>query len=314
MLQQTQVNTVRPYFRRFLRRFPSLRALAGADVQDVLKAWEGLGYYARARNLHRAARHVVTHLHGRIPRSAAALLELPGVGDYTAAAIASISFGEPVPAVDGNVLRVMTRFRGWRDDITRPATRRKVRDHLAERIPADAASSFNQALMETGALVCKPGTPNCRACPLRRWCRARTEGTTDQLPVRPPRQAPPHVEALAVVIRKGQRVLIVQRPPRGMLGGLWEFPGARLRPGEARRAAARRLAADAGLQVSTPTRLADPVQHAYSHFTTRVHVQVCSWIGGRLRTAAGQRGAWCTATGTRAYPLTTVARKIAAHL
>ena len=185
MLQQTRVVAVQPYFARFLDRFPSLKSLAAADQEEVLKVWEGLGYYSRARNLHRAARQVVAERGGRMPATSVELAELPGVGPYTAAAIASIAFGEATPVVDGNVLRVVARHRAWREDIAAVRTRNRVRASLEEAIAVSGdPSSFNQAMMELGALVCTPRQPQCGVCPLAGDCRALAEDLVAELPVK----------------------------------------------------------------------------------------------------------------------------------
>ena len=189
MLQQTQVATVVPYYRRFLRAFPSPRALARADLAKVLKLWEGLGYYSRARHLHRAAQVLVRERGGRFPRTAAALAELPGIGAYTAAAIASIAFGERVPVVDGNVLRVFSRYWGIADDVRSARTTERIRAQLQAAIRrTDSAADFNQGAMELGALVCRPRQPDCPHCPLAAGCVARRDGLTAVLPRRRPRR------------------------------------------------------------------------------------------------------------------------------
>ena len=204
MLQQTRVAAVRPYFVRFLERFPTLRALAAADQQDVLKAWEGLGYYSRARNLHKAAQQVV-QAGGTIPGTSAKLARLPGIGPYTAAAIASIAFGEATPVVDGNVLRVVARHRGLRDDIAAMRTRDLVRASLLDAIAlAGDPSSFNQAMMELGALVCTPRSPRCGECPLAGDCRALAEDAVDVLPVKRKRKAVPHYEIAVGLVFDGR--------------------------------------------------------------------------------------------------------------
>jgi A/G-specific adenine glycosylase len=231
MLQQTQVKAVIPYWERWLRELPNVRALAGAPEPRVLKLWEGLGYYRRARDLRRAAQQILAGHGGRIPESYGALLALPGVGRYTAGAIASIAFNQPRPILDGNVLRVLTRVFAVRDNPRAPATNGRLWE-LAESLVraaqatgrADACSHCNQALMELGALLCTPRRPNCPACPWRRACRARREGLVDQLPVRPRRAAPTPRRCLVFVFRRAGRYLVRQRPPGVVNAGLWEFP------------------------------------------------------------------------------------------
>ena len=270
MLQQTRVETVRGYFARFLARFPDVRALAAAPLPAVLKLWEGLGYYSRARNLHAAAKRVAEA--GAFPRDAAGWAELPGVGPYTAAAIASICFGEPVPVVDGNVARVLARLGAEPLDPRDP----KVRAALAARLrPAIGASGapgdFNQAVMELGETLCAPKSPRCAACPLRGACRAAAEGAPERYPARrAPRAVPVRRFAAFVVRAPGGRVLLDRRPEDGLLGGLRELPMAPVarRP---REAGARRALAAAGLRAEALRELG-AVAHAFSHFRQELYV------------------------------------------
>ncbi|MFP5504540.1 MAG: A/G-specific adenine glycosylase, partial [Candidatus Sericytochromatia bacterium] len=226
MLQQTQVATVIPYYERFLTLFPTVEALASAPEPQVLKAWEGLGYYSRARNMQKAAREVVSHHGGRMPGTFAALKALPGIGDYTAGAIASIAFGERVPAVDGNVLRVIARLALLTDDVTLPRTKKRVEALAAALLPASSPGELNEALMELGARVCVPGKPRCDQCPVAAHCAALAAGVTSELPVKAKKKKPkPVVLAVALVEREG-RLLLVPRPSEGLWGGMWGFPAA----------------------------------------------------------------------------------------
>ena len=281
MLQQTRVETVRPYFRRFLRLFPNVRSLASAPAARVLKAWEGLGYYSRARNLHRGAKHVVHQCGGVLPGSAEELLRIPGIGRYTAGAIASIAFGRREPVLDGNVVRVLCRlFRVGGDP--RRASVREGLWLLAERLlPKAGAGEFNQAVMDLGATVCVPSPPRCEACPVERVCEARRRGMERRLPRRPPRRTLPHQTIVAGVIWKRGRVLIGRRRPEGLLGGLWEFPGGKVRPGESLPAALRReIREEAGIEAEVQAPLVT-VRHAYSHFRITMHVFECRYVSGR---------------------------------
>ena len=216
MAQQTRIDTVIPYYERFLKRFPSVDSLARADLQSVLKLWEGLGYYSRARNLHRAAGVVMSDYHGELPRDYETLQTLPGLGPYTAAAVASFAFGEKVPVVDGNVLRVFTRFFGIDTDIRKPSTRNAIFDHLSPAIRTVDPGDFNQGIMELGALVCTPKSPDCAACPLRKDCTALRDDRVDELPVKSPAAKVPHHEVAVGVIWRRGRVLIARgRPASG---------------------------------------------------------------------------------------------------
>ena len=225
MLQQTRVAAVLDYYRRFMDAVPSVADLAQLDEEPLMKLWQGLGYYSRARNLQKAAREVMERFGGEFPADYEDILSLPGVGEYTAGAIASIAFGQPVPAVDGNVLRVVSRINADDSDITLAATKQQVRRQLQQIIPARQAGDFNQAMMELGATVCLPnGAPLCHRCPAREFCRARLEERTDQLPVKAEKKKR-RVEQRVVFLLfyKGQ-VALRKRPERGLLAGLWEFP------------------------------------------------------------------------------------------
>jgi A/G-specific adenine glycosylase len=284
MLQQTQVTTVVPYYERFLQRFPALAALAAASLDDVLKAWEGLGYYARARNLHAAARLVVADYEGQLPDSYTELRQLPGFGDYTAGALASIAFGERVPAVDGNVKRVLARLFAVQDDVTRSATARRLRAIAADLVPPDRPGEFNQALMELGATLCTPTSPRCLLCPLNAGCDGLAQGIHESLPVRAPRRERPHYDVTAAVIHHDDgRLLIAQRKTEAMLGGLWEFPGGKCQPGETLPDCLRReIREELGLEIEVGRHLTT-IEHGYTHFRISLHVFECRHLDGEPR-------------------------------
>ncbi|MCX8035826.1 MAG: A/G-specific adenine glycosylase [Candidatus Sumerlaeia bacterium] len=281
MLQQTRVDTVIPYYRRFLKAFPTVRALAAAPFECVLKLWEGLGYYSRARNLHRAAQMIAGERNGVFPQSAAEWQHLPGVGRYTAAAVASIAFGECAAVLDGNVRRVLIRLFA----LDRPrATARQTALlwAIAETlVPHKRAGDFNQAIMELGARVCTPRNPRCDVCPVRGHCEARKLGRQTQLPVRQARKALPHYDIVAAAIRRRGRYLLGRRRPDEMLGGLWEFPGGKVERGETHEQALRReIREELGIEVAVGRHVAS-VRHAYSHFAITLHVYQCTLVGGR---------------------------------
>lgn len=283
MLQQTQVETAIPYYHRFLTAFPNLAALAASPQAVVLKHWEGLGYYARARNLHRAAGLVMKKHKGRIPTQWEAFRALPGVGDYIAAAVLSIAFDRPYAVVDGNVKRVLARLLC----IDLPANVQKHHIHFRRHADAlldhQAPADFNQALMEIGALICRPSTPHCGRCPLMAVCCAFTKQRLGTYPRREKRpKVPLHQVATAVIQRRG-KLLLTQRPAEGLLGGLWEFPNAVRREEEAPQAACLRLAREQlGLDIAVGSYIAR-VNHAYTHFKIQARAYLCTAPRGRVR-------------------------------
>ena len=265
MLQQTRIEAAIPYYHRFLESFPTVEALALSDEGRLMKLWEGLGYYSRARNLRRAAEVILREHGGELPASAEALRRLPGIGDYTAGAIASIAFGLPEPAVDGNVLRVVSRLTADRRDILSPAVKREVTEALRAVYPTapEEARAMTEALMELGETVCIPnGAPRCDVCPLASLCRARADGVTDQIPYRKPKPARTVERRTVFLLRSGDRIGIFRRPPEGLLGGLWEFPSAE---GELTEEETRELLSGWGLTPVT----AEPGPFAKHIFTHR---------------------------------------------
>lgn len=226
MLQQTRVEAVKPYYARFLEALPDVKALAQAEEEVLLKLWEGLGYYNRVRNMQKAARQIMIDYHGKFPVEYEEIRGLTGIGNYTAGAISSFAYGAPKPAVDGNVLRVISRITGSSEDIMKQSVRKKMEELLEQVIPADAASDFNQGLIELGAIVCAPnGVPDCAACPVRGWCAAHAEGRETELPVKK-KAAPRRIEKRTIVIfRDGETRGIRRRPDTGLLAGLYELPG-----------------------------------------------------------------------------------------
>ncbi len=280
MLQQTQVETVIPYFERFIRAFPTIAALAAAPLADVLKLWEGLGYYSRARNLQRAARMVMDEHDGALPSDVEGLLALPGIGPYTAGAIASIAFGRAAPVLDGNVIRVFTRLLDLDDDIGLASTQNELWRIAEDWLPAEEAGEYNQALMELGQRVCKPRNPRCAACPIRAHCRAWSAGTQDSRPRRSQRLPTPHYDVAAGLIRDGRdRLLIAQRPLEGLLGGLWEFPGGKREAGESLADCLKReLREELAIDVEVGELVAS-VDHAFTHFKITLHAFECRYLG-----------------------------------
>jgi len=310
MLQQTQVATVIPYYERFLKRFPTVRALARARLDSVLKAWEGMGYYTRARNLHAAARQVVAEFDGRLPRSVKELRRLPGIGRYTAGAIASIAFGLDEPVLDGNVTRVLSRLFAIRKDVTGPATQRKLWALAESLLPKGKASMFNQAMMDLGATVCVPRGPRCEQCPLRKVCRAKAKGIQDNLPVKRKAKPVPHYEIGAAIVRRAGTILIAQRKPEGLLGGLWEFPGGKREPDETlEECAVRETREETGVNAKVLRPLA-VVKHAYSHFRITLHAFECRYLSGRTRALGCAAWKWVAPKNLKRYAFPRANRKI----
>lgn len=303
MLQQTQVATATPYYHRFMARFPSVHHLAGADLQDVLKLWEGLGYYSRARNLHRAAMTVAADYNGQVPDDPLAFRSLPGVGDYIAAAVLSIAFGRVLPVVDGNVKRVLARLLELKIPVNRSGSHKHFQAPAMELICPRQPADFNQALMELGALVCRPNHPDCANCPLSDDCRSYRHGTTATLPRREPSVKTPLRHVAIAVVRKNGRLLVVQRPTDGFLGGLWEFPAVPADPGEGgRQHFEEAMAAEIGLRITVERRLAR-IRHAYTHFRLSGDVYLCRHVFGRVQLKSAQRHRWVTLRSLSRLPL-----------
>jgi A/G-specific adenine glycosylase len=339
MLQQTQIATVIPYYERFLARFPTVEALAKASDQAVLKVWQGLGYYRRAMNLHAAARVVVRDHGGRVPDDPEAFTALPGVGRYTAGAVLSIAFGRRMPCVDGNAVRVFARWFAIAEPATQPKVARRLWVVAEALVPEgdgarrasspakcvegksifgrpacgpiaftfgtgkNAPGDWNQAIMELGARVCTPRAPRCPDCPVRRECLARRRGLQDRLPIRRKRKAVPHIEVGAGIIWRRGRVLLCKRRADAMLGGLWEFPGGKLKPGESIQECIRReLREECDLPVTVGEHLID-VTHAYSHLRVALHLFHCRAGPGRVKLLGCDAARWVQPDEITDYPL-----------
>lgn len=316
MLQQTQVDTVLPFFTKWMARFPSLEALASADEQDVLTVWEGLGYYSRARNLHAAARKVVAQYDGKLPASSTELQKLPGIGRYTAAAIASIAFQEDVAAVDGNIRRVLSRI----FDVTEPARSaagEEILWSLAEQhLPEGLAGDYNQALMDLGAMICTPKNPNCDDCPISAHCLALQKGVQEKRPVKLPRKKVPHLTVTAAVIRKNGQVLLAKRPQKGLLGGLWEFPGGTMESEDAdlQSCLKREIQEELGARIHVGPSLGI-FRHAYTHFKITLHPFLCELVAGEQPQAIECDDlAWVSFDEFDNFPMGKVDRQIARQL
>ncbi|MBX3063431.1 MAG: A/G-specific adenine glycosylase [Anaerolineae bacterium] len=281
MLQQTQVTAVIPYFQRFTAAFPTVEALAAAPLDRVLKQWEGLGYYSRARNLHRTAQVIAAR--GSFPWTAAELQQLSGVGRYTANAIASIAFGEAVAVLDGNVIRVLSRLDDLVDDVSKPATQNKLWERATALLNQERPGDHNQAMMELGRMICRPRAPLCLICPVAKHCASFAHNTQGQRPVKPKKARTPHYDVAAGVIWHPSgdgRVLIAQRPAEGLLGSLWEFPGGKQESGETiEQTLIRELQEELAITVEVGN-LLTTVDHAFTHFKITLFAFDCQLIKG----------------------------------
>jgi A/G-specific adenine glycosylase len=314
MLQQTRVATVCEYYGRFLERFGTVEDLARASLTDVLKAWEGMGYYARARNLHAAARQVVADFGGRLPATPAELRRLPGVGPYTAAAIASIAFGLDEPVLDGNVTRVVARLFAVEGNPASAATRKRLLALAGKLIAPGQAGRVNQALMDLGATVCTPRGPRCETCPLEGHCEAAALGRQEELPRKARRRRGPHYDVAAGVVWRRGRVLIDRRKGDGLLGGLWEFPGGKRRAEESlEQAVVREVREELGIEIRCLSPLVT-VRHAYTHFRITLHAFECRHVSGRCRPIGCDAFRWVRLAELGDYPFPRANHRVIAAL
>jgi A/G-specific adenine glycosylase len=311
MLQQTRTETVIPYYARFLERFPTVETLAQAPLEEVLKVWEGLGYYARARNLHAAARQVVEAYAGQLPDTFEVLVTLPGLGPYIAGAVASIAFGVPVVALDGNARRVVSRLFAVAGDPRRAATKKRLQTLTQACLPAGRPGLFNEALIELGATVCHPRNPECDRCPLAGACQAHAQRQEEDFPRRVPRRAVPHYHVTAGVVMQDGLVLVTQRERDDFLGGLWEFPGGKQEDGEDLvQCLARELEEEVGIEVAVGESLLR-FDHAYTHFRITLHAFLCRLIRGEPRCLECANVRWVEPAELGDFPMSVADRRIA---
>jgi A/G-specific adenine glycosylase len=301
MLQQTQVKTVLPYYQRWLEQFPTVETLAAADQQSVLKVWEGLGYYARARNLHKAAQFIVSDHNGEIPQDFEALTALPGIGKTTAGGILSSAFNLPFAILDGNVKRVLARLVA----LPVPPARAlndlwRLSEHLLD---PDRPRDFNQALMDLGATLCTRRNPECDRCPWQAHCQAYNRNIQSELPMSEPKGPLPHKQiGVAVIWNDQQQILIDRRKQTGLLGGLWEFPGGKIEPGETIEACiAREILEELGIEIAVGDRLCT-VTHAYSHFKVTLNVHHCTHLSGDPQPIECDEVRWVTLDAIEEFP------------
>ncbi len=311
MLQQTQVATVIPYFQRFLQTFPTLADLAAAPEEEVLRQWEGLGYYRRARSLHRAAKIIAAEYNGEMPREAEALARLPGIGRYTLGAILSQAFDQRYPAVDANAARVLCRLAAWDQPLGTSATQSWLQATAEAVLPAQGVGEFNQALMELGSLVCKPRNPECLLCPVRKWCQAARRGIQEQLPIKARQKQPCTIVEAGVIIRHRRRLLLVKRcADAARWASLWEFPHSPLQDHEDLPTAVRHLAGnDLGLNIELG-RFLGVIAYGVTRFRYQLHVVEARRICGRLRLRNHEEARWTKPDELANLPMPSPQRRV----
>ncbi|MFU8861112.1 MAG: A/G-specific adenine glycosylase [Cyclonatronaceae bacterium] len=311
MLQQTRVEQAKPYFERFVEAFPTVCDLADAPQHNVMMLWEGLGYYSRARNMHRAAKMMKERYGGRVPDNYDSILELPGVGPYTAAAVSSIAFGLPHAVVDGNVIRVLTRYSGTDGDVRTTAVKNELDTLAHELLHRQKPGDYNQALMELGAIICTPHTPDCVSCPLQTGCIACNTSRTGTIPYKSPKKKIPHYDiAVGIIQNSGGQLLIALRPDDVMLGGLWEFPGGKNKNGESLEETVRReLKEELDVDVAV-TGFFLKLNHAYSHFKITLHAYFCEILHGDPKPAASRQLQWVHRHQLAGYPFPKANRRL----
>ncbi len=309
MLQQTRVDTVAPYYKRFLSAFPTLKALAEAPRDRVLKIWEGMGYYSRARNLHKAARILLDGHRGRLPASVDALTALPGVGKSTAGAIAAIAFRQDVPILDSNVKRVVARLHAVREELRRPAVEKTLWEYSRRLILPGRGRETALAMMDLGSIVCTPRKPKCPVCPLAHWCEAHRQGLQETIPRKSAKRFLPHHDVVVGVIgNRAEKLLINRRPDDGLLGGLWEFPGGKRKAGETLAGAlVREIREELGIDIEVLGKIGT-IRHGYSHFRVTLHAYRCRKAGGRVRSSRERR--WVTPGELESFAFPRANRKL----
>jgi A/G-specific adenine glycosylase len=312
MLQQTQVATVRGYFQRFVAKLPTVEELAAADEQAVLRLWEGLGYYRRARQLHAAAKQIVADHGGQLPQDVAALMSLPGIGRYTAGAIASIAFGQRAPILEANTIRLLSRLIAHRGDVTTTSSQKILWQVAEEILPRENVAHFNQALMELGSLVCTPTQPRCGDCPLERICAGRMSGLQDLIPAPKAKKQFTHLHEVAVVVVHGDKVLLRKCGPSERWAGLWDFPRFEMEAGGALFAndeIAEKVRKQTGIEC-VPGPLLTTINHGVTKYRIKLQSFMARYIGGKPRSDNGSAVEWVEVASLLDYPLCTSGRRI----
>lgn len=314
MLQQTRVETVIPYYQRWMAELPTLMALVSVDQDQVLKLWEGLGYYKRALNLHKAARVIADQFAGEVPQDIKSLESLPGIGRYTAGAISSIAFDQPAPILDGNIKRLFSRLFDISTPIQTSQTVKELWQISEDLLPEDDPGEFNQALMELGALVCLPKNPNCAACPLKSICLANQLDLQSSRPVREEKTPPPHLQVTAAVIEIDGKFLLAKRPAEGLLGGLWEFPGGKQEGNETLPETLTREMDEELAAVIQVGEYLGRYDHAYTHYKVTLHAYQCNLVSDQMKMLYHTDLAWVTTADMDSYPMGKLDRAIAEQI
>ncbi len=307
MLQQTQVETVIPYYHRWLKKFPILQSVAEAPIDDLLKYWEGLGYYRRCHHFHQAAQYIFKNHEGTVPQQWASFRPLPGVGDYTASAVLSIAFNLPLPAIDGNIRRVVARLLRKRN--LTPYNQRIIKSKLQGWLDKERPGDFNQALMDLGTLVCRPDQAHCQDCPLTKYCQAYKTVNPKAYPRTIRRKPLPHYQVVAGIIWQGERFLIQRRPDKGLLGGLWEFPGGKLQAGETHQAALLREIREECQTEIEVLRAIGSARHAYTHLKITFTLFHCR-LRDSVEIPQAQSRRWITPADVSRYAFPQVNHKL----
>jgi len=314
MLQQTRVDTVIPYFLRWMQQFPTLQTLADSSEQEVLNAWEGLGYYSRARSILKAAKQLIASGKTSLPATRLELEKLPGLGRYTAAAIASMAFGLDEAVLDGNVKRVLSRVFNIDATADTPAGEKFFWQKAEDLLPRGQAGDYNQAVMDLGATICTPSSPNCIDCPLTLICEARRLGIQSQRPVMSEKKPIPHLIVVAAVIHKGIQVLIARRPSKGLLGGLWEFPGGKVEAGESmQEALMREIKEELGTEILVHKQLGT-YKHTYTHFKVTLQAFHAELNGSEPSALEASEIRWVEPTQLNDFPMGKIDRMISNDL
>jgi A/G-specific adenine glycosylase len=314
MAQQTRLETMLPYYRRWMKYFPTIKSLANSDEQDVLSIWEGLGYYSRARNLRRAAKVVVERFNGKLPQEVESLMTLPGIGRYTAGAIASLAFGKDEPAVDGNAIRVLARVFNVKSPVGGNKAAKQFWALAAEHLPTGRAADYNQALMDLGASLCKPRQPDCKLCPLMKDCKAYVLGVQEKRPIRKDARTVPVKYFAAAVIKKRGKVLVFQRPAKGLLGSMWEFPNLLIKDPHAAALKLRRELSKRFKYDTKDVRKFGEYEHAYSHFDAHLQVFAANPDGQTPQLSDEAPYLWLSIDELNRLPMGKLDRQIALSL